>query len=75
MLTTRMMTGSVTLKSLLGICHAVGIVGEETKIVTRRMHIAFVSQKCLRILGSSTKKLDRSTSFFVAPKVIGNDNV
>jgi len=71
------MTGSVTLKSLLGICHAVdtSIVGEETKIVTRRMHIAFVSQKCLRILGSSTKKLDRSTSFFVAPKVIGNDNV
>ena len=71
------MAGNMTPKSLLGICHTadISIVGEISKVAAMKRHIAFVIQKCLRILGNSIKKLDGSTSFFVAPKVTGNENM
>jgi len=71
------MAGNVTPKSLLGICHAddISVVGETSKLVAMKRHIALVNQKCLRILGNSIKKLDGLTSFCVAPKVTGNENM
>ena len=42
-------------------------------VITHRVEITRESQKRLRILGTSIQKLDRSTSFLVAPQVILNE--
>ena len=39
-------------------------------MITHRAEIKSESQKRLRILGTSIQKLERSTSFLVAPQVI-----
>ena len=39
-------------------------------VMMHRVEITSESQKRLRILGTSIQKLDRSTSFFVAPHVM-----
>ena len=62
----------MTAQSQPSICQPVGIAGVEktTITATSRMQMTSAIQKRLRILGTSSQKLERSTSFFVAPQVM-----
>jgi hypothetical protein len=57
-------------------CHSGGINEVVNTIMVREMmkEIKRASQKRLRILGTSMKKLDLSTSFLVAPHVMSKEN-
>src|SRR6266851_4386655 len=68
-------SGKMTAQSTPGICHPRG-----TRLVVRTIIIASMKkmmrnarQKRRKIRGSSMKKLDRSTSFLVAPHVMLNE--
>jgi hypothetical protein len=64
--------GNDTAQSDPGICHSGGINGvEKIAIATStKKHSTNASQNRFSILGTSMKKLDRSTSFLVAPHVM-----
>jgi len=59
-------------QELFSILHSGGmkLVERTTTVMTHRVEITSESQKRLRILGTSIQKLERSTSFLVAPQVI-----
>jgi len=65
-------SGKMTAQSAPGICHPEGTRSvENTMIITNmRKLMTSASQKRRRMRGTSMKKLDRSTSFFVAPHVM-----
>lgn len=56
--------------------HSMGTIDVERMMMPaiRMMHISHGTQKRLRIFGISSKKFDRSTSFFVAPHVMLYEN-
>jgi len=59
-------------QELFSILHSGGInlVEKTTTAMMHRVEITSESQKRLRIFGTSIQKLERSTSFLVAPQVI-----
>jgi hypothetical protein len=65
-------SGKITAQSTPGICHPEGTRSvENTMIITNmRKPMTSASQKRRRMRGTSMKKFDRSTSFFVAPHVM-----
>ena len=65
-------SGKMTAQSTPGICHPVGTRSVENTMIIANMRkpMTNASQKRRRMRGTSMKKLDRSTSFFVAPHVI-----
>ena len=67
-----MASGKITAQFQLGTCHAGGSksVLKMIIITISTKQIANESQKRFRILGISSQKLERSTSFFVAPQVM-----
>lgn len=64
--------GKIRDQELLSILHSEGtnFVEKPMTVITHRIEITSDSQKRLRIFGTSIQKLDRSTSFFVAPQMI-----
>lgn len=64
--------GRIRDQELFSIRHSEGtrLVAKMMTVMTHRAEITSESQKRLRILGTSIQKLERSTSFFVAPQVI-----
>ena len=51
-------------------CGGMKFVAKTMTVMIHRVEITSESQKRLRILGTSIQKLDRSTSFLVAPHVM-----
>ena len=64
--------GRIRDQELFSIRHSEGTrpVAKMITVMTHRAEITSESQNRLRILGTSIQKLERSTSFFVAPHVI-----
>ena len=73
---TTIASGNMTAQSMLGTRHSTGMIGvlRTTIIATSSKHTTIDSQKRRKIFGTSRKKFDRSTSFFVAPQVILYEN-
>src|SRR6266404_5002182 len=65
-------SGKMTAQEDVGICHPKGRkpLAKTTIIANMRKPIRSASQNRRRIRGTSMKKFDRSTSFFVAPHVM-----
>lgn len=67
-----MAKGKITAHAEPSMRHSIGTSGVlRMTMPARTVHdISHENQKRLKILGTSLKKLDRSTSFFVAPQVM-----
>lgn len=67
-----MARGRMTAQSQACICQPEGIAGVAKTIIIAMSNMQMTSaiQKRLRILGTSSQKLERSTSFLVAPQVM-----
>ena len=65
-------SGKMTAHAEPSMRHSSGTMGvlRMTMAATRIQEQSHENQKRLKILGTSLKKLDRSTSFFVAPHVM-----
>lgn len=70
-------SGKITAQSTTEICHSTGTksVAMITIRAISRIDITKDSQKRRKIFGTSMKKLERSTSFLVAPQVMLYENV
>jgi hypothetical protein len=65
-------SGRITAQSVESTCHPTGTsdvlsISIPAKVI---VHIISATRKRFKILGTSIKKFDRSTSFFVAPHVM-----
>lgn len=65
-------SGKIRDQELFSILHSEGtyFVEKPMTVITHRVETTSESQKRLRIFGTSIQKLDRSTSFLVAPQII-----
>ncbi len=72
-----MAMGMMTAQFVPGIVQSKGNMGRDIAIMAQMVKPQQISatRKRTRIFGTSKKKLDRSTSFFVAPQVILYENM